>query len=170
MIQAQLLGESIASKSAAAFSLYEKSRFGEKQEGKIIYAPVEALFLTNVGKMKVLKGKKEVREEELIRMLKNHDAKIETKLIVFTNLRKQGYIIKSALKFGGEFRVYEKGIKPGEDHAPWILYTVRESDKVRWHEFAAQNRVAHSTKKRLLIAIVDNEGDVTYYDTRWMRM
>ncbi len=170
MIHAQLLGKSIISKSTAAFSLYEKSRFGDKQEGKIIYAPVEALFLINAHKIKVSKEKKEISEEELLRIIKNHDPKIETKLIVFTDLRKRGYIVKSALKFGAEFRVYEKGIKPGEDHARWVLYTARESDRVRWHEFAAQNRVAHSTKKRLLIAIIDDERDITYYDANWVRM
>ena len=74
-----------------------------------------------------------------------------------------------ALKFGADFRVYDRGVKPGEDHARWVIYPVKEGEVLTWHDFAAKNRVAHSTKKRLMIGIVDDEGDVTYYEIRWMR-
>ncbi|MBU1252016.1 MAG: tRNA-intron lyase, partial [Nanoarchaeota archaeon] len=37
------------------------------------------------------------------------------------------------------------------------------------HDFSAKNRVAHSTKKNLLLAIVDEEGDVSYYEVRWVK-
>ena len=88
---------------------------------------------------------------------------------VFKDMRDKGYIIKTALKFGADFRVYERGVKPGEDHAKWIVYPVHETSGLTWHEFSAKNRVAHSTRKKLLIGIVDEEGDVTYYEIRWVR-
>ena len=84
-------------------------------------------------------------------------------------MRNRGYIIKTALKFGADFRVYDRGVKPGEDHAKWIVYPVHEASVFTWHEFSAKNRVAHSTKKRLLLGVVDDENDVTYYEVRWMR-
>jgi len=169
MIQAQLSHEKISSGSSDAFSLYEKSRFGEKKENKIIYAPVEALFLAEKNKISVFVGKKQINYENLIKKLKKSDKKIEIKLAVYKDLREKGYIVKSALKFGAEFRVYEKGFKPGEEHARWILYTVKETEALNWHDFAAKNRVAHSTKKNLLIGIVDEEGDVSYYEISWLR-
>ena len=110
-----------------------------------------------------------LKEEQFIKKLKRLDKKIETKFSVFEDLRKKGYIVKTALKFGAEFRVYRKGVKPGQDHAKWILYTAKESDKLNWHEFTAKNRVAHSTKKNLLLAIVDEESDVTYYEVAWLK-
>ena len=76
---------------------------------------------------------------------------------------------KGGLKFGADFRVYERGVKPGEDHAKWVVFPVKESSTLTWHEFSAKNRVAHSTKKRLLIGCVDDEGDVTYWEARWVR-
>lgn len=167
MIQAHFSGEKILSSSQEAFTLYEKSRFGEKKHGKIEYSSLEALFLVSKNKMQILSRKKIMNEESLLRKLKKRDKKIETKLIVYSDLRKKGYIVKTALKFGAEFRVYGKGIKPGQDHAPWLLYTTKESDPLNWHEFAAKNRIAHSTKKKLLIAIVDEESDVTYYICHW---
>jgi tRNA splicing endonuclease len=39
-----------------------------------------------------------------------------------------------------------------------------------WQDFASKNRIAHSTKKRLLIAVVDEENDVSYFEINWMKM
>ena len=169
MIQAIFSGEKIYSTSPEAFSLYEKSRFGEKRQRKIQYSTVEALYLLNNNKIEIFSNKKQLTEEQFTKKLKRADKKIETKYSVFEDLRKKGYIVKTALKFGAEFRVYTKGVKPGQDHAKWILYTTKESEKINWHEFSAKNRVAHSTKKNLLLAIVDEEEDVTYYEVAWLK-
>jgi len=169
MIQAKFSGSGISSNSESAFSLFEKSFFGEKKAGKVEYALVEALFLVSEGKMEVFSGSKPLNEESLLRKLRKIDKKIETKFIVFSDLRKKGYIIKTALKFGAEFRVYDKGYSPGKAHARWILYTAREHDAVNWHDFAAKNRIAHSTNKSLLIGIVDEESDVSYYQVEWQK-
>ena len=169
MINAHFVGDKIVSTSPLAFSLYEKSRFGEKKGKRIEYSNVEALHLVSEGKMSVCKGKTCLSEDDLLKKLKRIDKRIDTKSAVFGDLRKKGFIVKTALKFGAEFRVYEKGVKPGEEHARWILYTVREADSMNWHDFAAKNRVAHSTKKNLLIGVVDDEGDVSYYEVAWMR-
>ncbi len=169
MIAAHLLGEKIVSTSSEAFSFYEKSSLGEKNDNKILYMPVEALFLLSEKKMTILASKKELDEETLLKKLRRQDKRIENKYAVFKDLRKKGYIIKTGLKFGADFRVYEKGIHPGQDHAKWILYAVKESEMLSWNEFAAKNRVAHSTKKRLLLGIIDDEADVSYYEIAWIR-
>lgn len=168
-IKVVFTGETLFSNKKDAFTLYEKSRFGEAKEGKIIYSFFEALYLLEKGKIDVIEGKKKLNFEKFIEKLKELDKRIQIKYIVFKDMRNRGYIIKTALKFGAEFRVYDKGKKPGEEHAKWILYPVRESDMLTWHEFAAKNRVAHSTKKNLLIGIVDEENDVTYYEIRWVK-
>jgi tRNA-intron endonuclease len=169
MIQAHFSGDSISSNSAEAFSLCEKSSFGEKAGQKIEYANVEALFLAKEGRMEIFSGKNAVKEEAILKKLKKHDKKIETKLAVYSDLRKRGYVPKTALKYGADFRVYDKGIKPGDAHARWILFAVKQHDALDWHDFAAKNRIAHSTKKNLLIAIVDEEGDVSYYEVSWIK-
>ena len=40
---------------------------------------------------------------------------------------------------------------------------------MNWRDFAAKSRVAHSTRKKLLVGVVDEEGDVTYYEVGWVR-
>ncbi|MBI2629676.1 tRNA-intron lyase [Candidatus Pacearchaeota archaeon] len=168
-IKAVFSGEIVYSNKKEAFSLYEQSRFGEAKEGKIFYSFAEALYLLEREKIEITSKKKKLSFQRLIEELKKEDPKIETKYRVFKDLRDKGYIVKTALKFGAEFRVYDKGIKPGEDHAKWIIYPVKESETLTWHDFSAKNRVAHSTKKNLLIGIVDEESDVTYYEVSWTK-
>ena len=169
MITAHFSGEKVVSSSSDAFSFYEKSRLGEKKNGRIEYSSVEALHLVSNGKMAVMSGKKSLDGEVLLKKFKKKDKNIELKETVFSDLRRKGYIVKTALKFGTEFRVYEKGVKPGEEHALWILSVVGENEKMNWRDFAAKSRVAHSTRKKLLVGVVDEEGDVTYYEVGWVR-
>lgn len=168
-IQAHLTGESISSNSAEAHTLYKKSCFGEPVEGKIQYSLPEALFLVDKGKIEIFIRNKKISRQDLFEKLKKIDARIQTKYPVYRDLRDRGYIVKTALKFGADFRVYDKGGRPGTKHAQWIVFADHESKKLTWHEFSAKNRVAHSTRKKLLLAVVDEEGDITYYECGWIR-
>ena len=168
-IHAHFMGTSIASNSQDAFSLYRKSHFGEPVGEKIQYSLPEALFLTEKGKMKASHKKKWLSFKELMKRAYSNDKRIDIKYPVFKSLREKGYVVKTALKFGADFRVYSPGSKPGEKHAKWIVFCDHESGKLTWHEFSAKNRVAHSTKKTLLLAVVDEEEDVSYYEVRWMK-
>jgi tRNA-intron endonuclease, archaea type len=169
MITAHITSEKIHSTSSEAFSLYENSKFGEKIRDRIEYSWVEALFLKIKNKLELNLKNKLISFEQAITKAKKQDKRIETKLTLFEDLRSKGYIVKTALKFGADFRIYKKGSKPGQDHALWLAYAVRESEPHTWHDFAAKNRVAHSTKKKLLIGIVDDENDVLYYEISWMK-
>lgn len=173
MMTALLAADTIRSLSQDAFSLYENSCLGEKRSKHIEYAPVEALYLAREEKLEVFRGSsprsRALSFDALLALLRRQDKKIATKLAVYADLRSRGYIVKTALKFGAEFRVYEKGVRPGEQHARWILFTAREHETLNWHDFAAKNRVAHAAKKNLLLAIVDDEGDVSYYEIAWLR-
>ena len=116
------------------------------------------------GKIIIIdKGTKKITYEQFLKKSRKLEPNFWTRYCVYKDIRNRGYIIKTALKFGADFRVYDRGVKPGEDHAKWIVYPVHESSTLTWYEFSAKNRVAHSTRKRLLIGVVDDEGDVTYY-------
>ncbi|MEX0920472.1 MAG: tRNA-intron lyase [Candidatus Pacearchaeota archaeon] len=168
-IQGQIIGENVLTNSSEAFSLYKKRHFGEPLGEKIQYSLSEALFLVEEKKIETLQGKKALSFDELMNKARRQDKRIHVKYPVFRDLRKKGYVVKTALKFGADFRVYEKGSKPGTKHAKWIVFSDHESKRVTWHEFSAKNRVAHSTKKNLLLAIVDEEGDVSYYEVKWIK-
>jgi len=169
MIAAYFSGDKILSSSQEAFSLYEKSLFGEKKDGKVEYSQAEALFLLSENKISITSNKKSLDFDVILKKFKKSDKRIETKFAVFRDLRKKGYILKTALKYGADFRVYEKGVMPGKEHARWVLFVTKENDALNWHDFVAKNRIAHSIKKNLLIAIVDEESDVTFYEVTWRK-
>ncbi|MBT7102024.1 tRNA-intron lyase [archaeon] len=167
-IKATLISERITSNSVEAQNLHASQKFGEKLDNKILYSLPEALFLVQNKKMEIFNHQnKKLTQKEILNKFQRIDKKFKTKYLVFKDLRKKGYIVKTALKFGADFRVYNKG--SSEKHSKWICFTTSENQKMTWQDFSAKNRVAHSTKKNLLIAIADEEGDVSYYEVKWTR-
>lgn len=161
----------ITESSDDARELYNKSRYGTLLEtGKVQLSLLEALYLLEKERLIILDGKnQQVPFDKFLKKAKKLEPNFWIRYCVFKDIRNRGYIIKTALKFGADFRVYERGVKPGEDHAKWIIYPVHEASTMTWYEFSAKNRVAHSTRKRLLLAVVDDEGDCTYYEVAWKR-
>jgi tRNA-intron endonuclease, archaea type len=168
-ITAYLSRELISSTDSEAYSLYEKSRFGEPVEEKIQYSLAEALFLVNTDKMEIISSGKKLSKKEFMEKCSKIDKKIQIKYPVYKDLRERGYLVKSALKFGADFRVYDKGAKIGDKHSKWVVFCDHEAQRLTWHDFSAKNRIANSTKKKLLLAIVDEEGDVSYYEVTWIK-
>ena len=161
--------ERIVSSSKEAHDLYAQSRFGESVGDKIQYALVEGAYLLEKGKVEVQDDGKKINFDDFVKKARNIEHHFWVRYCAYKDLRSRGYIVKTALKFGADFRVYDRGIKPGEDHAKWVVFPVHESETLTWFEFAAKNRVAHSTRKRLLLAIIDAESATTYYEVSWKR-
>lgn len=170
-VEARLMDEWVMTEdSDEARDLYAQSRFGSMQGKKVKLSLLEANYLSEKGRLVIRsKAGRKMSEESFQRKARNAMTHFEVRYAVFRDLRGRGYIVKTALKFGADFRVYDRGIKPGEDHARWVVYPVAETGSLTWHDFAAKNRVAHSTKKRLLIGVVDDEGDVSYWEIKWLR-
>jgi len=160
----------VADDSNPVRELYNQTRFGEPLENKKYqYSLIEALYLFESKRFTIYKDKKKLNFDSFLEYAEKIESNFWIRYCVYKDLRKRGYIVKTALKFGADFRVYERGVKPGEDHAKWVVFPVHEGSTLTWHDFSAKNRVAHSTRKRLLIGIVDEENDVTYYTIMWTR-
>ncbi len=171
IIRSTLISEKVSSNSSEAFELFDTQRFGEKTGEKVFYTLYETFHLVQTKKMEVFDSKdKKISEKELAKKFEKLNKKFKTNYFVFKDLREKGFIVKTALKFGAEFRVYEPGKNIGENHAKWILFPVSENQQLTWQDFSAKNRVAHSTNKKLLIGIVDEENQVSYYEVNWMNL
>ncbi len=169
-IKATFLSNRVESNSKEAHDLFSTQMMGERIGEKIIYSLVEAFYLFESEKMQVSDSRgKSISLDEILKKFEKLDKRFRIKFLVFRDLRKKGYIVKSALKFGADFRVYEKGAKNLRDHSKWVLYVDSENSKISWQDFASKNRVAHSVNKKLLVAIVDSEEDVSYYEVSWTR-
>lgn len=161
----------ITESSDIARELYNQGAYGTLlDDGKVQLSLSEALYLMEKKKIQITDGRKQLMDfEKYVQRASRVEPNFWIRFAVYRDMRNRGYIIKTALKFGADFRVYDRGIKPGQDHARWIVYPVHEGEKYTWFDFAAKNRVAHSTKKRLMMGVVDDENDVTYWEIKWVR-
>jgi tRNA-intron endonuclease len=156
---------------ALASRLFNKGYFGSFLDGKLELSLEEALYLKEKKGLKLLNERGRILStQSFMRIAERIQKRFSIRYRVFKDMRDGGYILKTAFKYGGDFRVYNKGDTPGKAHAMWILYAADEHESMRFLSFAAMSRVVHSVKKKLLIGIVDDEGSVTYYEMRWMKL
>jgi tRNA-intron endonuclease len=171
-IRALVEGSAVRTENTdAARALFRTGQFGALlDDGRIQLSPLEAVYLTAKKRLQLFNEKnKVVTLDTFIASVRKKDKQFWVRYAVFKDLRDRGYTVKTALKFGADFRVYDKGERMGDDHAKWIAYPVNEHDRLTWQEFASRNRVAHSTKKHLLVCVVDDEGDVSYWQVGWLK-
>ena len=161
----------IVSDQAMASTLFNKGNFGAFVNGKLELSIEEAVYLNEKKELKIYdKAGKELKFDTLVTLAKRKQKRFWVRYLVFSDLKNMGYLPKTAFKYGGDFRVYNKGSIPGKEHAEWILYCSDEHESLPLLNFSAMNRVAHSVRKRLLMGVVDDEGSVTYYEVNWVRM
>lgn len=151
-------------------TLSNKGNFGRLSRNKLELSLVEALYLMEKDKITIVSRNKELSYEEFIKKATKSNKRFLLQYHVYKNLRSKGHITKTALKYGADFRVYAKGVKPGKGHALYIVFCVNENDKFSWKQFSSMMRVSHSVRKDMIIAIVDDETDVTYYTCGWKKL
>ncbi|PIN81453.1 tRNA-intron lyase [Candidatus Woesearchaeota archaeon CG10_big_fil_rev_8_21_14_0_10_30_7] len=161
----------ITENSDEARELYNQSRYGALlNTERVKLSFLESYYLLEKERLEIYtETNKLILLSTFLKKIKKKEPRFVVRYAVYKDIRDRGYIIKTALKFGADFRVYNRGVKPGEDHAKWVVFAVQEGETYTWHEFSAKNRVAHSTRKKLLLGIVDDEGDVSYWECRWLK-
>jgi tRNA-intron endonuclease, archaea type len=154
------------SNSQQAINLAKTKKFGEFKQNKVTYTSYEAFYLIESKKANAYLKEKRISQEKVLKLFSKKDKEFLINYIVYKNLRGKAYIPKTGLKFGAEFRVYEKN----KNHATYLTLITTQKDKINLKEFISKNRVAHSTAKKLLLAIVDPQQDVTYYEISWKKL
>lgn len=133
--------------------------------GRLQLAPVEALYLLDREKIRVISKEegKRLSFEDFSSKISDIDPELMLKYLAYQDLRSRGYVVKTGLKYGAHFRVYERGERPGSDHSPYLVHAISENESMTPQDLSRAVRLAHSVRKKMIFAVVDNEGDVTYY-------
>src|SRR3989338_2508077 len=152
-------GNVLVSNQDEANAIYNKGFFGEMLKGgKLNLSLVEAMFLVERERLKVLDGKKELSFDDLLKKAKKEDKTIFGQYIAFADLRERGYIAKTGYKFGAHFRVYNRGDQPGQAHSTFLVHFVPEYNPMTMMDISRFVRLGHSVKKKMWLAAVDAEG------------
>ncbi len=156
-------------KNKKAKKLYEKHWFGQwglykKSIGNALYLDkYESRFLKEEGILNASLPKLNKREEQLYR--------------VFKIWRKKGFVLKSGLKFGGDFRIYPHGTRPGNVRHSKHIMQVFPSKTITAGEWSKSVRVVHGVRKTYILcmerlkpkesrpefAVIGRDGKFAYY-------
>lgn len=90
------------------------------------------------------------------------------KFQVYSELRRQGYVVAPGIKFGCDFAVYRHG--PGIDHAPYLVQVMKTGDSITATGIVLAGRLATTVKKQFIMAVVDSsKGRVDFISFDWWR-
>lgn len=153
--------------SQKAVSLNQKSYFGKLNENNLELSLIEAFYLMENGRLNIYQNNKKLEESYLLDLIKEKES--YNKYLVFKDLKDRGYIIKTGFKYGSEFRLYERGKSPGNGHSDYLVKIIDENQEIPALNFSSYIRVSHGVNKSLLLAIIDEETDITYYKVEWIR-
>lgn len=147
----------------------QKPKPETEYKGPFILSLYEALYLCKQGILKPLLQGREVTCNELEEYAKTEVPEFDVKYLVYEDLRKRGYIVRSGLKFGADFAVYEIG--PGYEHAPYVVMVARVGKEMDPISIVRIGRVSHSVRKRTVLAVVDPELKATNYLVfKWVKL
>jgi len=167
-LDGQLAGDTVTVQADnMALRLNQKSYYGNLEGDQLKLSLVEAAYLQWKGKLSIWDGKKRISFNELLSILDRRG--LYQKFIVYRDLRERGYIVKTGFKYGSEFRVYERGETPTKDHSSYLVRVLHEGTKLKILDFSSYVRVAHGVRKKLILAVVDDEEDITYYMVEWIK-
>ncbi|HDN75659.1 MAG TPA: tRNA-intron lyase [Acidilobales archaeon] len=128
---------------------------------------IEALYLCELGILKVFEGDKEVSFNELYERAKKLIPSFERIYPTYKELRERGFIVRSALKYGADFALYR--LRPGLEHAPYLVKVLDYNEKLDPGDLIGWGRLSHSVRKDLLLAIVGPDGNRKYIMLKWLK-
>jgi len=142
----------------------------KNSEGKeiLVLGPVEVLLLCERHRILIyLDNNKEDNNlydfEGLLTYFTQFDDRLWQKYIIYMDLRKRGYIVRSGYGEGIDFRVYKRGADFEKDSAKFLIYPVFEGCPIDLKELDKMSRVAMSSRKDLIVATVDRLSKPIYY-------
>jgi tRNA-intron endonuclease len=143
--------------------LYEQGYFGKPSAGGLNLSLVEAAYLLDRSRIKVLTEGQEVDFRTFFQVASSREKGFEFRYVVYKDLRERGYYVQPGRP---DFRVYPRGGHPGKTPAEFYVLVISERTPLPLKDIAEAARLGSQMRKRLMLAIVDEESDITFYEAR----
>jgi len=145
--------------------VHQQGSVGEFQGGRLTLTGVEILHLMEREKIELfdLAGKR-VEFPSLVEVLSEDDPEVWLRFLLYSDLRRRGYIVKTGYSRGLEYRVYRRGAEVGKEPAKFLVVGLAEGKAVPVQELASIANSAKLSQKDLILAVIDRQGEITYYD------
>ncbi len=168
MYKAKLKDESIVVDENPE-EVFQVGGYGKIEGELLILEPVEAMNLIQRGKLEIEDDEGSLDEEEFYRKACKLVENFHERLLVYQDLRNRGFVVRPGHSFPCDLRVYERGVSFDKDekklkHVKWLLDVVRTDSEFSLKEKSEKLGSAKNIRSGLALGIVDEEGDVTYYE------
>jgi tRNA-intron endonuclease len=164
-MMALLIKERIMVREPELIAEFEQKGYGEKEEAYLLLSPEETLYIKEKRADFLVENEKskQLQFEDLMKHFTKLDKHFPKKYLVYRDLRNRGFCVKTGFKYGSDYRVYARGDKPGQGHAIWLIKCLPEETICDFSEVSCAVRLAQNVRKKMIYALLDKEGDITYY-------
>jgi tRNA intron endonuclease len=143
-------------------NLYEAG-YGFVGDNYLYLEPYEALYLLYKNKASIIKDGKPLSFEEAFKILSKNTSKLWERFVVYMHLREKNYIVRKGYGEDYDFLLYDKGSNYKEAYAKYIVTILREGLSISIGKLDEMLDFARRMRKELIIAIIDGNGDVSFY-------
>lgn len=145
--------------------VHQQGSMGELQGGRLTLSGIELLYLMEREKIELSDPSgKRMEFPSLVEALSEDDPEVWLRFLLYSDLRRRGYIVKPGYSKGLEYRVYRRGAEVGKEPAKYLVVGLVEGRAVTVPELASIANSAKLSKKDLILAVIDRQGEITYYD------
>lgn len=153
----------IVKKPKEASRLYNKNGFGKLLPDKSLELNYfETAYLMDQKKLILYKNREQINSKKLFEIAVEKTPNFITKYLVFKDLRRRGYIIKTFEEKNNNI-AFQK-VSKIRDNKQFLVSVFSEVDPFDLKKIIGPLSFSHKQKKQLWFAILDEEGDITYYN------
>lgn len=153
----------VLSGKQAINELYKTGYYGRPKGDTLELTLVEAAYLLYKKKLDIEMDDRVLSFEEFFTEAAKRQQYFELKYIVYKDLRERGFYVQSGVT---DFRVYPRGGHPGKTPAKSFVYVRSERIPMPLSDLLPSVNAAENVRKQMILAIVDEESDLTYYEIR----
>ena len=135
--------------------------FGQLVGDGIVLNPVEAAYLILKNRAE---SKPHITVEEIIRRYSDLDEFFPFKLSVYIDLRDRRFTVKVLDEDPITFEVFGEGADPVLSESKYYVMILPSEKSISVHSLYAALEKAKKQGKTLVLALIDQDGDIVYYN------
>ncbi len=159
----KLTEDKVKAGKQAINELYNTGYYGRPRADILELTLVEAAYLLYKKKLEISSDGITIGFEDFFIQASKRQRFFELKYIVYKDLRERGYYVQPSVT---DFRVYPRGGHPGKTQAKMFVYVRSERIPMHLKDLLLPHAAAVNVRKQMVLAIVDEESDITYYEVR----
>ncbi len=162
-MKATIVKNKVHVEKKAVNELYNTGYYGRPKKNVLEMTLVEAAYLLYREKIEIEHEELPLDFEAFFKLASRLQEEFELKYIVYKDLRERGFYIQPSVT---DFRLYPRGVKPGKGAASSFVYVRSERAPMPLKALLHSLNAAENVRKQMVLAIVDEESDITFYEVK----